>query len=254
MSKKYLVTGVAGFIGSHLADKLLKQGHYVIGIDDFSSGVQSNLRNAKDYARFTFIEGDVCDLEDLGGLDGIFHLAAMARIQPSFDDPKGTLANNINATTAACELARKNNCSIVYAGSSTFYYDVHVNPYAFSKWTGEQICEMYNKVFDVPASFARFFNVYGPRQIETGKYATVIGIFEYQKRTNRALTVTGDGLKRRDFTHVHDIVDGLIAIDEYLKDGGKFNSFPLGTGTNYSIKEVAEAFDPKEIQHIPSRS
>jgi UDP-glucose 4-epimerase len=129
------------------------------------------------------------------------------------------------------------------------YHDKFANPYSFTKQLAEDYGTLYNRVYGVPVAIARFFNVYGPRQLEEGAYATVVGIFERQKRNGENLTVTGDGEKRRDFTHVDDIVSGLIAMSEEDWNAEIFN---LGTGTNHSINEVAKMFD-HPIEYIPAR-
>lgn len=231
---KALVTGGAGFVGSHLADKLIKLGHEVVIFDNLSTGIRDNLN-----PKAEFIQQCVCCPCEKIECDVIFHLAAEARIQPSFKNPFKTNASNVVGTLAMLELARKNGARFVYAGSSSFYHDQYANPYTFTKWFGEEYCKLYNKVYGVPISIARFFNVYGPRQIEEGTYATVIGIFEKQLREKQPLTITWHGRQRRDFTHVYDIVSGLIAMSD--KDWGD-EVFNLGTGVNYSINEVAELF------------
>ncbi len=152
-------------------------------------------------------------------------------------------------TVSVFEFARAIGAKVVYAGSSTFYHSIYANAYAFSKWQGEELCRMYARVFGVSTVIARFFNVYGKRQIEDGEYATVIGVFERQIRNGKPLTVTGTGEQRRDFTHVSDIVRGLIAMSERGFTGSTYN---LGTGTNYSILQVANLFGGP-IEFVPKR-
>jgi UDP-glucose 4-epimerase len=259
---KYLVTGGAGFIGSHLTDKLLAEGHTVHVLDDMSTGVMENLAEAKKSDKFLLIEEPIQFVGELYELpetyDAVFHLAAMARIQPSFDDPVKTYWSNAFGTMTMLDAARKTGARFIYSGSSTFYFDPYVNPYAFAKWQGELSCQMYARVYDVPVGVARFFNVYGPRQIEEGDYSTVIGVFEKQRREGESLTVTGTGEQRRDFTHVDDIVSGLIAIDEQFLQTNKYKTasssyFALGTGENHSINEVAVLFAGCKVEHIPAR-
>lgn len=260
--KKYLVTGGAGFIGSHLVDALIDDGHEVDIIDNFSTGKYENL-NSKAKVVFKLGIQSFRYSQEFSpkNYEAIFHLAAQARIQPSFDEPLKTHDSNTSGTASILEYAKlcceyKNKVlkqtsktRFVYAGSSTFYHDVYANPYAFCKHMGENYCKLYNAVYGVPVSIARFFNVYGPRQLEEGAYATVIGIFERQFRSKEKLTITGDGEQRRDFTHVKDIVNGLIAMSKDNWNGEVFN---LGTGTNYSINEVAQMFGT-EYEYIPKR-
>lgn len=242
---RILITGGAGFVGSNLSDALLSEGHEVHIYDNLSTGREANVPKEAFFVR-TDIES--IEPKDLG-FDLIYHLAALARIQPSFAYPTPTHTANVSGTQAVLELARINKARVVYAGSSSFYHDPYVNPYTFTKWIGEEYCKMYNVVFNVPVAIARFFNVYGPRQLEEGAYATVIGVFEKQKREGRPLTVTGTGEKRRDFTHVSDIVNGLISMGREPYNGEVFN---LGTGRNHSINEVAALFQAP-IEYLPDR-
>ena len=185
--------------------------------------------------------------------DIIFHIAALARIQPSMEDPTTSIQNNFDSTLNILEWARIKNCPVIFAGSSSFHQGLWDSPYAWSKFAGEQLCELYNKVYDLPTTVCRFYNVYGPHQIEGGDYAAVIGIFERQYKNNEPLTITGDGKQRRDFTHVDDIVDGLVKCgDTLVTDRGyqiSGQEFELGRGVNFSINEIANMFGkdyPKE--------
>lgn len=276
---RYLVTGGAGFIGSNLVEKLLPNGEVTV-IDNLSTGrlqylepflssitfVQMGVTEWSKFAPYAMMlakhakEGDIAEFQ----FDVIFHLAALARIQPSFDRPLTTHEANSDGTINMLEWVRRynSNARFVYAGSSSFYHDVYANPYAYTKWLGEQHCALYTSVYGLKTAIARFFNVYGPNQPTEGPYATVIGIFERQQKEGVPLTVTGTGEQRRDFTHVSDIVDGLIKISEAeklwqpLDEGGlAFGQppiFNLGTGTNHSILEVAEMFN-HPIEFIPAR-
>ena len=250
---KVIVTGGCGFIGSNLVDMLISRKYDVTVIDNMITGREENVNEGASY-----IYEDYRDVLtnpsryglDNGEYDTIFHLAAMPRIQPSFDDPLYTLNNNAYGTAILCDFAKKQNIKIVYAGSSSYYAGVYLNPYSFSKWVGEEICQMYSKIYGVSSCIARFFNVYGPRHLKTGPYSTVVGIFEEQYKSDSPLTATGDGEQRRDFTHVFDICSGLIAMSNDVHEGEIFN---LGTGKNYSINELAGLFTGAVIKHIPKR-
>ena len=246
-----LVTGGAGFIGSNLVDQLIKEGHEVQVWDDLSTGDKYNV-NPKARLHICNIIGDFQAREVLikeFNPDVIFHLAALARIQPSFDEPIITHNINTGGTFNICELAKRVGAKVVYAGSSSFYSGPHLNPYSFTKWQGEEICKLYSEVYGVFTSIARFFNVFGPRHITDGAYATVVGIFERQYNNDEPLTITWDGEQRRDFTHVNDIARGLIKMSEGNWSGEIFN---LGTATNHSINELAKMYNHK-ITYIPKR-
>ena len=258
MSLKCLVTGGLGFIGSNLVEKL-RESDYDITVWDIALDSPEQLSGfiSGPASSITVDNIDISQLSDDWTItnidqefDVIFHLAALSRIQPSFDDPKRTHDVNITGTVEILELAKRCGAKVIYAGSSSFYYDPYANPYAYTKWVGEEYCKLYNKVYDVPVAIARFFNVYGPGCTVDGPYSPVIAIFENQIANNNPLTITGTGEQRRDFIHVHDIVDGLIAMSEESWNAEIFN---LGSGKNVSINELAEMFDPKHITYIPAR-
>lgn len=248
---RVLVTGGLGFVGSHLVELLLSEGHHVTVMDNLSSesssrshmreGVQYWIDDIRNINSYKYVEEK---------FDTVFHLAALSRIQPSFQAPLDTLSVNIQGTACVLEFARRCGANVVYAGSSSAYAGPMLNPYAYAKYTGEQVCEMYSKIYGMNTATARFFNVYGARQPIVGPYATVVGIFEEQKKKDMPLTVTGDGEQRRDFTHVSDIVKGLYALSKGDCRGEVYN---LGTGRNHSINELAGLFKPREIKYIPSR-
>jgi len=248
--KKVLVTGGLGFIGYNLVKRLLKKGYNITVIDNLSSD-SSNINNKHEGVKY--IIDDINNLENVKykdlDFDVIFHLAALARIQPSFKDPVLYFKSNIMGTVQVCELARRCNAKIVYAASSSAYGGPKLNPYAFAKYTGEETLIMYSQLYNVSTVSARFFNVYGDRQPTQGTYATLIGIFERQYKTAQPLTITGDGEQRRDFTHVYDICDGLICLSNHEFQGDIFN---LGTGNNFSVNEIAAIFNTKTT-YIPSR-
>tara|TARA_A100001015_G_scaffold180852_1_gene201285 strand:+ start:1939 stop:2793 length:855 start_codon:yes stop_codon:yes gene_type:complete len=244
--QKALVTGGLGFVGSNLVDRLIDLGWQVHVVDDLSSGKEEH-KNSK--ATYT-----IADFKDYlktpdKSVDVVFHLGAEARIQPSFEMPLYTCENNSYGSAVVADFARLSQCKVVYAGSSSYYGGVYLNPYAFAKWQGEEVFKMYSEVYNVTTGIARFFNVYGPRNPLIGQYTPVVAIFEHQKSKGQVLTVVGDGEQRRDFTHVYDICDGLIAISNGDWRGEVFN---LGTGTNHSINQLAEMFGGDKT-HLPAR-
>jgi UDP-glucose 4-epimerase len=194
-----------------------------------------------------YIRGDEVDL--------CFHLAALSRIQPSFEAPSEFFRVNVSGTEAVCEWARKWGVKVVYSGSSSQWHDPFQSPYAMYKKLGEDVCKMYKKVFGTNIEIARFYNVYGPYEITEGKWAAVIGKWRGQIQNGEPITIVGDGEQRRDFTYVGDIVDGLIKIG--FLDEKHDDAWELGTGFNYSLNEVAGFFVSKfgcEIERVPNQS
>jgi len=262
---KILVTGGAGFVGTNLIKRLLKDGHEVSSVDNYSTGFKENHQDG-----CTYYEHDLSSKHTLGiyvdhetypswrdnEFDLIFNVAALARIQPSLSDPVKAISNNFNSALHVLEWARENNTPVTFSGSSTLHHGLWGSPYAWSKYAGEQLCELYNKVYDLPTAICRFYNVYGDHQLEEGAYATVIGIFEKQYREGKSLTVTGDGEQRRDFTHIDDIVDGLVRCGLNLLTDTKVSNgqaYELGRGLNFSINEIAKMFDGAEVEYITAR-
>ena len=253
---RFLVTGGVGFIGTNLIKRLLKDGHDIVSLDNYSTGLK---KNEQDGAIYHNIDISDCKNFDqyIESIDLVFHLAALPRIQPSFKNPITTFKANVQGTINILDWCKEKKIPLVYAGSSSTHGGVYKNPYTFTKWQGEELCKLYSKLFSVKVSVCRFYNVYGPHQLTEGEYCTVIGIFERQKNNGEVLTITGDGQQRRDFTHVDDIVDGLIKCGIELKtnDNSKANGeiFELGRGINYSINEVANMFggEKKYINQKP---
>jgi len=245
-----LITGGLGFIGYNLVKTLTKnENNKIIVIDNLISESSSDDNKIKGVK---YIIGDINDIDDIffaEKIDVIYHLAGLARIQPSFDNPLHYMKANIMGTAKICEFAKNNDSKIIYAGSSSAFGGHLLNPYSFSKYQGEELCKLYSKIYGVSTVIARFFNVYGDRQPTKGKYATLIGIFEYTTLRNQPLTITSDGEQRRDFTHVEDICDGLITLSEGEYCG---EIYSIGSGTNYSVNEIADMFGG-EVKYTPKR-
>jgi len=236
---KILVTGGAGFIGTNLIKQLVKEGNEVVSLDNYDSGLQENHVDGCKY-----LEGDISTIEYIkGDFDICYHLAALSRIQPSFDDPTETFRVNVEGTRAVAEWARHNKVKVVYAGSSSRWHDPYQSPYACFKHMGEEIFKLYKKVYNLDAEICRFYNVYGPDEIIEGDWAAVIGIWRRQVRDGEKITIVGDGEQRRDFTHVDDIVSALILVAEGISTHE--DAWELGTGLNYSINEVYGFFKEK---------
>ena len=237
-----LVTGGAGFVGTNLIKRLLKDGHVVKSIDDYSTG---KTENHIDHENVEYRNSDINYCYELNHenydsrFDIIFHLAAVARIQPSFEKPRKYIDTNFNGTYRIVEYCAKYNIPLIYAGSSSHHSGKFKNPYTFSKDLGEDVIKLYQEHFELKASIARFYNVYGPYQLTEGGYTTLIGRWMSNIENNMPCEIYGDGTKRRDFTHVYDIVDGLIRI---MKQQVYGHVFEFGRGKNYSINEVAKMF------------
>jgi len=231
---KILVTGGAGFVGTNLIKRLLKDGHQVISIDNYTTGQKANHQRECKY-----MNHDLRNLNDFPKVDVVFHMAAIARIQPSFTNPKDYFTTNANGTLNLVDWCSKNDIPIIYAGSSSKHSGRFKNPYTFSKDVGEDVVELYQKHFGLSASIARFYNVYGPHQLLQGGYTTLIGRWINNIEKGIQCEIYGDGEKRRDFTHIDDIVDALILIMEKEAWGYEFE---LGRGKNHSVNEVAKMF------------
>ena len=242
-----LVTGGAGFVGTNLIKQLLKEGHKVISIDNYSTGKKENHIKGVNY----YLDENICNiLEDpprqLMGFkpDIVFHMAAIARIQPSFKKPEEYINTNFKGTYEVVKYCLKHNIPLIYAGSSSHHSGKFKNPYTFSKDMGEEIIQLYQKHFGLKSSIARFYNVYGPHQLTEGGYTTLIGNWINNINKDLPCEIYGDGSKRRDFTHINDIVDGLNRI---MKQQAYGYIFELGREKNHSVLEVAEMFNIKPI-------
>lgn len=254
--KKILVTGGLGFVGSNLVDKLVDQGHKVFVIDNLSSkSSNADYENSKSWEVHHIDIFDIDDDYDSLQFDVIFHLAAEARIQPSFEDPEHWFKTNALGTIRMLEYARKNGCkSFVYATTSSKNHGSHlISPYTFSKVVGEDAVKMYAELYEMNTSMATFYNVYGPREPRSGEFATVTEKFLRQWESGEKLTIVGDGQQSRDFTHIDDIVDGLIKISEGAWKG---HNFDLGRGEPVKIIDLALEIvdgDLSKIEFTPLR-
>lgn len=238
--KKILVTGGCGFIGHALTLELIKKGYDVDVIDNLSIGKEAKIPEG-----CNFLGGDIRAMDNMEDkpYQYIFHLAALSRIQPSFENPYTTFSVNVDGTKQVVRYAVKNGCKLIYAGSSSKHHNPELSPYAMSKYMGEVWVKMEKRVFGLNSEIVRFYNVYGPGELVDSHMAAVIGLWRSQVEKNHPITIVGDGEQRRDFTHIDDIVDGLIRIAE--SDEKHEDAWELGTGKNYSINEVANLFKEK---------
>jgi UDP-glucose 4-epimerase len=236
---KILVTGGAGFIGTNLIKRLVDEGHQVLSLDDYSTGTKGNHIQGVTYWR-----GDIETIEFLNGkFDLCYHIAAQSRVQPSFEEPTECFRVNVKGTQAVMEWAKAKNVKVIYAGSSSKHHDPSDSPYAMYKYLGEEVCKLYKKSYNVDVQIARFYNVYGPSESLDEKNGNVIGIWRKKILTGQKLPIVGDGEQRRDFTHVDDIVDGLIRISK--TDKVHEDAWELGSGVNYSVNELFSFFKEK---------
>lgn len=262
MKNRALVTGAAGFIGSHVVDLLIENGFEVIGIDDMSTGKDENLSN---HENFTFIKGDIRNLSlfnMIKEVDYVFHLAALARIQPSIEDPITSHNVNLTGTLNVLEYCRRNKAKIIFSSSSSIYEGAEPeqgiptpelgkqdpkSPYALQKLQSEQYIELYSQLYELDYTILRYFNVYGERQITEGAYSAIVGIFLNQKEAGKKLTVTNDGEQRRDFTYVRDVAMANLLASKWPR-----TTVNVGTGKNYSVNELAKRVGG-EIEYIGER-
>jgi UDP-glucose 4-epimerase len=250
--KKILVTGGNGFIGSNLIKRLVSDGYSVVSLDDLSTGLVENEIDGCNYwygdiEQLLYWKGDNFDL--------CFHLAALSRVQTSFDDPLDTFRVNGNGTEIVAEWARQNNVKVVYAGSASKWTDYTQSPYASTKKIGEDIIKMYKNSYGCNFEIARFYNVYGPNEFVHPTMASVIGIWRYQIENGIPITIVGDGNQTRDFVHVDDIVDGLVKIA--FSSEQHSDAWELGSGNTYSVNQLFEMFKSRfnhiEKIHIPNQ-
>lgn len=261
---KSLVTGGAGFIGSHVVDYLVYLNHDVVVVDNHSAN------NDKFYGnlRAEHVDADITDYSAMSaameGVDYVFHLAAESRLQPAIKNPIDAVTRNCVGTTVLLQAAR-NACvrRFVYSSTSSGYGnnpapsvetqpDDCLNPYSASKVAAEKFCKMYTDLYGLDTICLRYFNVFGERSPTRGQYAPVIGIFERQKEAGEPLTIVGDGSQRRDFVYVRDVARANYLASIMPLKGHNGEVFNVGSGKNYSIQEIADLISPEQ-KYLPKR-
>jgi UDP-glucose 4-epimerase len=264
---KVLVTGGCGFIGSHMVDRLLKDGHEVVVLDNCSTGRLENLEHHKGNKN---LRVEVCDIADFSaieshfkGAERVFHLAALADIVPSIQQPLKYHEANVDGTINVLEAGRRNEVKrFIYAASSSCYgipeeYPTPETapmdpqyPYALTKYLGEEYVMHWHKIYELPVTSMRFFNVYGPRSRTSGTYGAVFGVFLAQKLAGKPYTVVGTGEQTRDFTFVTDIVDACVTASEKNQAIGQI--YNVGSNNHYSVNRLVELLGGEKT-HIPKR-
>lgn len=249
-----LVTGGAGFIGSHLVEALLRRGKRVRVLDDLSQGRREWVAEGAE-----FIEGDIRDLgacrNACNGCAGVFHLAAMSRSAASLDNIELCTSVNVQGTQNVLIAAKEAGArKVIYSGSSTYYGNRpaphredlpgdFLNFYGLTKYVGEEYCRMFDGLYGLPSVVLRYFNVYGPRQPEEGAYALVLGIFLKLAADGKPLLIHGDGSQSRDFVHVRDVAEANIAAYESPLRAVCLN---IGSGAGISVKEIADLISDRQ--------
>jgi len=248
--KKILVTGGAGFVGSHLCEHLaLDHSNEVYSLDNYFTGSESNHVD-----NVIYIKGNTVDIANLVPFipDMVYHLGEYSRVEQSFDDIETVLRYNTYGTFAVMEFVRKAGCKILYAGSSTKFGDGTLgrtaSPYAWTKASNTELVVNYGNWFKVPYAITYFYNVYGKREINNGKYATLIASFVEKMKAAKPLTIVSPGTQMRNFTHIDDIIEGLVLIGK----NGYGDNFGIGSDESFSILEVAKLFGG-EIEMLPER-
>jgi UDP-glucose 4-epimerase len=246
---KVLVTGGAGFIGSHLCEQLAQDGSEVFSLDNYSTGTKENHVD-----NVTYIKGETKYIDNLVNFipDIIYHLGEYSRVEQSFDDIEKVWSSNKDGIFAILQFCRKTKAKIVYAGSSTKFGDNGMggsqSPYAWSKASNTELVENYGKWFNITYAITYFYNVYGGREISTGRYATLIALFKEKYKNREPLTVVSPGTQLRNFTHIDDIISGLILVGER----GEGDNYGIGCSQSFSVLEIANMFNA-EIKMLPER-
>lgn len=261
---KIIITGGAGFVGSHLADFLLSKGHKIVIIDNLSTGRLANIKTLKNKVKF--IKGDISKLgkwtENFRNTDIVYHLAALADIVPSIQNPKKYFESNVVGTENVASTSIKYRVKKIIYSASSSCYGIPKNyptletetikpqyPYALTKNLGEQVLMHYAKIYGIQVTSLRLFNVYGTRSRTSGTYGAMFGVFLAQKLRNKPLTVVGDGKQKRDFTYISDIIEAFYKTIKIKKN---FQIFNVGTGKPISVNEIVKLLDCKSI-NIPKR-
>jgi len=261
-----MVTGGAGFIGSHIVERLLSDGHSAIVLDNFSTGRMENLQHLAGNPNLSIQQVDVADLSKISpfftDIEWVFHLAALADIVPSIQRPMMYHHSNVDGTIAVLEAARQASVKrFIYAASSSCYgipdeYPTPetapakpMYPYALTKYVGEQYVLHWYQVYKLPCVSLRLFNVFGPRSRTSGTYGAVFGVFLAQKLVGKPFTVVGDGTQTRDFTYVTDVADAFVCAAESNIEGEFFN---VGSGGSYSVNQLVNLLGG-EVVYIPKR-
>jgi|TARA_A100001515_G_scaffold3002_1_gene3011 UDP-glucose 4-epimerase len=260
---RYLVTGGAGFVGSNLVDRLIDDGHDVVIVDNLSTGDRKNINPKAEFWKVDITDVNEDWEEIFVDIDTVFHTAAMARVQPSIDDPVAFDKVNVGGTLNMLKVSYDNGVRrFVYSASSSAYGDTDnlpqkeshstdpISPYAVQKMVGEIYCTMFPKVYNMETVSLRYFNVYGERQSFEGAYALVMGVFANQLLSGKPMTINGDGEQRRDFTYVGDVVDANIraATSDKVGNGEVIN---IGNGDNKSVNELADLLGGERIHREP---
>jgi UDP-glucose 4-epimerase len=248
--KKILVTGGAGFIGSHLCEALsAKPGHELYSLDNYFTGSKENHISGVKY-----IQGHTSDIEELVDFtpDTIYHLGEYSRVEQSFDDIERVWQYNKDGIFAVLQFCRKTGAKLIYAGSSTKFGDGGIgrsqSPYAWSKATNTELVKNFGSWYNITYAIVYFYNVYGPREISRGKYATLIALFKEKVKNNEPLTVVRPGTQERNFTHIEDIIDGIILVGEE----GHGDDYGIGSPETYTISEIAKLFNAPIVM-LPER-